>query len=304
MDYLTILMEILKMKKQEGFKDQRSIIIPELIVNEFKENIISKQLYLTDIGFYPNAKFHQRTRNKGCGQYILIYCIKGEGWFSVDGEKTTISENQFFIIPPKTPHAYGSRNENSWSIYWIHFSGEMAPHFYDPAKKTKTISPSKIARIDERIQLFEEIMQNLEMGYSNENMEYINICLLHFLASFKYINQFRQIRRVRERDVIENIIFFMRENLHIKLNLQDIANESMLSVSHFSLLFRKKTGRAPMEYLIYLRTQKACQLLDHSELQVKEISRKVGFEDPYYFSRIFKKVMGTSPQNYRGLLKG
>lgn len=292
------------MRKQHGFEGQRSIIIPDYIVQDIKKAPISSQLFITDIGYYPDARFHQRTRENGCKQYILIYCVKGEGWFSLQGKKMKVSTNQFFIIPKETPHSYASDEQNPWSIYWVHFDGKLASSFYDSEKISQTILPSKISRIEERLQLFEEIIQNLEMGYSRENLEYANICLLHFLASFKYINQFRQLKKFRENDTVENTILFMKENLDKRLPLEDLANNSKLSVSHFSMVFRKKTSKAPMDYLIHLRIQRACQLLDHTELKIKDIALKVGIEDQYYFSRIFKKIMGTAPVAYRNLPKG
>ncbi|MGM0620553.1 MAG: AraC family transcriptional regulator [Bacteroidota bacterium] len=292
------------MQKKEGFKGQRSVVLPDFIIRELKDDPVCSQLYFTDIGYYPSALYHGRIREKGCNQLILIYCIRGEGWFSVMGRKRKVVANQFFIIPKNTSHAYGSSEDNPWSIYWVHFSGQQASHFYDPEGNTGTISPSKIARIEERLQLFEEIIQNMEMGYSKENLEYANICLWHFLASFKYISQFRQIQTLRERDPVEYTIFYMRENLHKKLTLENLAGEAGFSPSHFSLLFRKKTGRSPMDYLIYLRIQRACQYLDNTGYRVQEIARKVGYEDPYYFSRLLKKVMGNSPSEYRKKEKG
>ena len=292
------------MEKQDGFKGQRSVIIPDFIIKELQEDTINKQLYITDIGFYPKAIFHQRLRKKGSLQYILIYCIDGKGWVSIDGIKMEVKPNQFFIIPKDTAHSYGSYNSDPWSIYWIHFSGKLAAEFTVQNQKVESILPSKIARIDERIMLFEEMLQNLEMGYSKENLHYANICLLHFLASFKYINQFRQIRKIRERDVIEDSIFFMKENIQKKLTLKELSRKAGLSPSHFSFKFYKKTGRSPMDYLIHLRIQRACQFLDNSELRIGEVSEKVGYEDNFYFSRIFKKIMGVSPVKYRKQPKG
>ncbi len=292
------------MKKKEGFKGQRTVILPEFIIKEIQKDAFSSQLYLTDIGYYPHAQFHHIIRKEGSGQYILIYCIEGEGWFSTDGKRTSVFANQFFIIPEGVSHAYGSSDSNPWSIYWIHFSGLQASDFYEITSGTKFIAPSKVSRIEDRIQLFEEIIKNLEMGYSNENLRYANICLLHFLASFKYISQFRQIRTVREKDLIEDAIVYMKEFLNEKITLETIASEGGLSPSHFSLVFRRKTGRSPMDYLIHLRIQKACQFLDNSDLRIKEIAARVGYDDPYYFSRVFKKVMGTSPGKYRTMPKG
>ena len=61
--------------------------------------------------------------------------------------------------------------------------------------------------------MFEEIIQNQEMGFSKENIEYANFCLGHFLALFKYISQFRQIQTLREGDPLEYNILYMRENM-------------------------------------------------------------------------------------------
>ncbi len=292
------------MKKQEGFKGQRTVILPAFIIDELRKDPLGNHLYLTDIGYYPNALHHYRIREEGCDQHILIYCTDGEGWFSIHGKRNKVKANQFFIIPRGVPHAYGCQNDKPWSIYWLHFSGTLASRFYDARPGTQTIAPSKVARIDDRIQLFEEIIQNLEMGYSQENLAYANICLWHFLASFKYISQFRQIRKIREKDIVEDAIFFMKEHLNQKLTLEEMAREAELSASHFSMIFRKKTARSPMDYLIHLRIQKACQLLDASGLRINEVAPMVGYEDPYYFSRIFKNIMGVSPVAYKNQLKG
>ena len=292
------------MRKEEGFRGQRTIILPEHIIRDIQKDTLGRQLYLTDIGYYPHAQFHHLKRKEGCSQYILIYCTDGKGWFSIEGKKNLVYANQFFIIPKGVAHSYGSSDNDPWSIYWVHFSGEQASMFFENISNVNLIIPSKISRIDDRIQLFEEIIQNLEMGYSFENLQYANICLLQFLASFKYISQFRQIRRIREKDLIEDVVYYMKEFINEKITLKEIASEKGLSPSQFSLVFRRKTGRSPMNYLIHLRIQKACQYLDNTELRIKEIALRVGYDDPYYFSRVFKNVMGTSPGKYRTMPKG
>lgn len=292
------------MKKSDGFKEQISVVLPGFIINELRNDPISERLYLTDIGYYPKAQHHLRERESGCSQSILIYCIEGKGWVSIKGKKMPVNENQYFIIPNDTAHSYGSNNNNPWSIYWVHYSGSLASYFSDSFQNPQTISPSNLDRIDDRIQLFKEMINNLEMGYSKENVQYANICLLHFLASFKLVSQFRQIRKIEENDTVGNVVSFMKRNLDKKHYLSELAEVARLSVSHFSLLFRTKTGRAPMDYLTHLRIQRACQYLDNSSLQVNEISLEVGFEDPFHFSRVFKQVMGVSPVYYRKKPKG
>jgi transcriptional regulator GlxA family with amidase domain len=68
-------------------------------------------------------------------------------------------------------------------------------------------------------------------------------------------------------------------------------------------LFKQQTGYAPIDFLIRQRIRKACQLLDTTDASVAAIAEKVGFEDPYYFSRCFHRIMGSSPRTYRQSVK-
>jgi AraC-like DNA-binding protein len=86
--------------------------------------------------------------------------------------------------------------------------------------------------------------------------------------------------------------------------LKEISGHLGLSASHFSNIFRNKTGYAPIEYFSRLKIQRACQYLDLTDLRVKEISSLLGYDDPYYFSRVFNKIMGDSPRNYKKKKKG
>ena len=290
--------------KQEGFEGQRTIVLPEFILNEVKMHPVNQVLYITDIGYYPNAKDHYRIREEGCEQYILMYSVEGSGWISIEGQRINVKKNQYFTIPKNTPHSYGSNNSNPWTIYWVHFTGTLAPFFIESFSKAESILPSKISRIEDRILLFEEIIQNLEMGYSMDNINYANICLLHFLGSFRYLSQFRQVRKAKEVDMVESSILFMKESIAHKITLEELAFKAGLSPSHYSITFKKKTGRSPLDYLIHLKIQQACQYFDHTQLKIKEVAKRVGYDDPYYFSRIFKKIMNMSPVQYRKLPKG
>jgi AraC-like DNA-binding protein len=72
-----------------------------------------------------------------------------------------------------------------------------------------------------------------------------------------------------------------------------------LSASYFSTIFKKATGMPPMDYFIQLKMQKACQLLYLENMKVKDVAEAIGYEDPFYFSRQFKKHMKISPVLYK-----
>jgi AraC-like DNA-binding protein len=292
------------MQKPEGFEGQKMIVLPETIVRELQENPLTRHLYVTDIGYYPHASYHFRERAGGSPQNILIYCTEGRGWFEVEGKKQVVAQNQYFVVPAQAGHRYGADKDAPWSIYWMHFSGEVAACLMPYPNQVLEIDHAPNARFSDRILLFEEIYRNLGMGYSTDNLAYASICLWHLLGSFKYLAQFRKIKDTNLTDPVSRAIEYMRAKLPGKLSLDEIASHCGMSLSHFCFLFKKTSGRTPLDYLTHLRIQQACQLLDFTKLKVKEIAPKTGFDDPFYFSRVFAKIMGMSPDKYRRLKKG
>jgi len=287
------------MKKEDGFPGQISFVIPEKILTLVKNNPLIADLYITDTGYYPQARYHFRERPSGSNQFILIYCVDGQGEIRLNETVHTVSGDQFFIIPAGMPHAYRSDENNPWSIYWIHFSGNKAGIYSRFACQPQSIERSKTSRITDRIDLFSEIFRNLDRGFSTETLEYVNQCLPHLLASFTHLSQFRLIKESGEKDPVAQSINFMLEQLTQKLKLEEIAAETGLSASHYSRLFVNRTGHSPIDYFIQLKIQRACRLLDNSGWMIADVSREMGFDDQFYFSRVFRKVMGMSPAEYR-----
>ncbi|MCW1735162.1 AraC family transcriptional regulator [Anaerorudis cellulosivorans] len=286
-------------KIAEGFKGEKAIILPYNIRTYQAQNNVTKQLYVTHIGYYPKAKYHFRERKQGAKQNILIYCEEGKGWIIYNDEKFHLTRNQAFILPANEAHAYGANNADPWSIYWIHFLGEMAGIFSSITGKIIDVYESDSSRYQDRFILFEEIFRNLEMGYSPENLEYTSFCLLHFLASIKYIPQFRSIKNIKEKDTVQKSILYMKDNLENKITLEDMAQHVGYSPSHFENLFLEKTSYSPMKYYNQLKIQRACSYLQFSDLKIKEIAFRLGYFDPYHFSNAFKKEMGISPKEYK-----
>ena len=103
--------------------------------------------------------------------------------------------------------------------------------------------------------------------------------------------------------MITETILYMRKELGTRLTVEDMASRQHVSASHFTSLFRKATGMSPLDYFIHLKLQKACQLLYHSNTKIRNVALALGYEDPYYFSRLFKKYMNASPDQYRILRK-
>ena len=91
----------------------------------------------------------------------------------------------------------------------------------------------------------------------------------------------------------------MKQHLANGVILDNIAQSANLSTSFFCRKFKQDTGYAPIEYFNHLRIQRACQLLHFSDLRINEVAAQLGINDPFYFSRLFRKQMGVSPAEYR-----
>lgn len=283
----------------EGFRGERAIVTPYNVRSYQAENAVTRRMYLTHIGHYPDAQGHFRERPSGAAQHIFIYCDKGHGWIRHGGQQYPLEEDCFYIIPAGEAHSYGASPRDAWSIYWLHFDGEDAREFRPVMGRPVRLGRSDASRRQDRLRLFDEMYQNLAMGYNPSNLEYISYCLRYFLASLKYVEQYREIRKVREEDVVRKVIRSMKDNLENRITLDELARSAGYSATRLTSLFKQRTSFSPMEYYNQLKIQRACTYLQFSDLKIKEIAFRLNYYDPFHFSKAFRREMEISPKEYR-----
>jgi len=110
--------------------------------------------------------------------------------------------------------------------------------------------------------------------------------------------------RQRAASRIEASLNHMLQNLDKPLRVSTLSAVSRVSPSQFFVLFKSATGHAPIDFFIRLRMQRACELLRNRDLSVKEVAGVLGYDDPFYFSRVFKSVVGIAPRGYRAKISG
>ncbi len=284
--------------KRDSFFGDRSVVLSQKQLNSIKNNPISAGLYISDIGFYPHAKTHLRKRVKGLDEHILIYCIDGSGTIQMDDTSYLLESNSFFVIGAHEKHKYWSSENSPWSIYWLHFGGKRSHCFKAFYNRIVKIEQSNRSRIDDRLKLFNEILTALESGFSIENINYANMCLNGLLASFFYIETFRMAKGYQNSHPVDKSILYMQENTNKFITINELAEHVNLSESHYSKIFRNKTGSSPLDYFINLKMQEAIRLLTNQSFKIKEVAYKLGYNDPYYFTRIFTKHIGSSPASF------
>jgi AraC-like DNA-binding protein len=282
---------------REGFAGQDMFVIPRPVLSHARQHPLISPVYPTDVGWFPAAAHHYRDRPRGVGQDHLMMCIGGHGYAVIDGQEAHLQEGELLVIPKNVRHTYWAADDRPWSIYWVHFLGEDANYYIDRIPRPGQPVAVDATAQDEAVMLFRYCLDALYEGYSLPTLIY---------AAQSVRNQpLRMEERKKDwRSSLDSIIEYMQGHLDEPLRLEDFAREADLSVSHFSDLFRAQTGQSPMAYFIHLRVRLACRLLDLSDKPIKVVAIETGYRDPYYFSRVFKKAMGISPEKYRAIKKG
>ena len=284
----------------EGFANQHLFRLSRPLLERWGNHPLLQSLMPTDVGFFPNARYHFCERPNGSPEHILIFCVDGGGWFEVGGVRRQVAANEAFIIRQGEPHIYGSNDRQPWSIHWAHFAG-IDSNFYisqipEDDQKLLVDEPCR-ERVD---QLFQQCYGLLTEGFVLNRIVHVAQIFQHLLSELFYNNSaFLPSQRTNRFRNIRPTLNFLRQNIDKSLTLTDMAIYTGLSVPHFSRIFKNQTGYSPMDYFIHLKVQKASSLLLLSKMTVREIAATVGYDDPYYFSRLFKKVVGSSPNAVR-----
>nr|WP_067054540.1 AraC family transcriptional regulator [Mucilaginibacter sp. L294] len=293
------------LKRRNGFEGERSLTLPQKVCKNLSSHDYSiLQIFATQIGYFPKASFHYRERRKGCEDNILIYCLQGKGHYIFGNKRYVVTANQYILLPATEQYMrYWADIQDPWTIYWVHFTGKKIKEFNTMLPIATDPIPLAIPFNQLGIDLWNKIYTSLEMGYSRENLLNANFFLYSFVATFLFPEGYYNPLKKDNSDIIDQTIDFMHMHIDKRLSVREMSAERSISDSYLTKLFRKSTGMAPMDYFIHLKMQKACQLLHADNVKIKDVAFELGYDDPYYFSRLFKRYMGTSPEPYRQLSK-
>lgn len=279
--------------------EKRYFKIPTPLIEVQKKSLLPGDLYLTEIGEIEVKEGTIWRSNFKLENYLLVFCTKGSGIVHILGEQVSVSDDQFFIIPKGEEFMFYSVWDVNSQLLIARFDGGKAKLLGKEFSVVRNLIPSVNNRVANREMLFDEIFNNLSKGFHDENLEYVNFCFGHLLATFIYANKTSDDIADESNPVVRRAINYLGKNLNKKLTLNQLANEVGYSPTYFTTLFKKETNYSPISYFSHLKIVNACELLDYTNMKVKEISFHLGYSDPYYFTKDFKKKMGLSPRNYR-----
>lgn len=271
--------------------------------DKFLDSPLIEPLSVHMIGYFIYAEPREISRLRGSDHFVVMFCSDGKGWFQQMGhKKVTVRKDTALIICPGIPYAYGADRSDPWSFYFVHIRGKHAAAYFEKIH-AKGITALKLEEGSHKCkQLFAECCDVVKMGVSQSNLIY-SAHLLGQLLTLLFIYQGRLPHHSAIDSPVRKVVQYMLQHIEEKITLQQLCEMTHLSKPYLVKLFRKNTGYSPIDYFLRLKIQQAGDCLETTGLSVKEVCFKFGFSDPYYFSRMFSKIMGQSPMKYRRQLK-
>lgn len=288
----------------EGFPGQRIVVLPRSVIAQAEPQPILGTMIPTDVGYFPKAAGHARERGDGIDQAVLIYCVMGGGWCRSQHGELVVGPGDLLIVPPGVAHKYGANERRPWTIHWVHAKGRLLQHFLRELQADERPTLVFIGKDSQTVALFEEVLEIAERGYAFAQLLQAGQALSHLLSVVvgRSRDAHREIDDTDQR--VAHSIEYLKNHLQRRLDVRMLAKLAGLSASHYSAVFKARTGYAPIDYLTRLRMHRACQLLDTTALSVKSVAAMVGYKDQLYFSRVFRTINEVSPSEYRHLRKG
>lgn len=272
------------------------VLLPQLALQDMVLNPLSQHCYPLAFGYYPQASGHQMTRPNP-QDYLVIYCVDGLATLEYADSLTQVQRGDLLLLPAAQAHRYQADSQHPWSLYWMHLDGTDVPALF------QQLDPSASGRL--QLGLHEQLVSDFWALLSVVATGYHSANLLHASSLCRSILTYAALLGSRAQQNndgfnVEALHHFMQQNLERRLSLSDLSSAAgETSPWQFIRRYRAATGQTPMQAFLHRKITRACYLLEVSDLPVAEVARQFGFEDPYYFSRVFRKITGISPAHYR-----
>ena len=250
-------------------------------------------------GVGVNYEQERIDRPTGHTHYQWIQTRRGEGVLQLRGKEYLLREGTGMFLFPGEPHTYHKTKEE-WQVDWIIFEGAGISDF---AGKVLELNRSEVGVISEPERLSCKIEEVFGMAASDEPMKN-SICsdmvyslLMEILRKATFQNE-KAIAGNQKK--LDGVISHINRQYQNDLSLEDLAELAGLTPQYLCTVFKQYTSQTPFQYINMVRISKSKELLlAVSDMPIKEIATQTGFHDVSYFCKIFRKLEGKSPLEFR-----
>jgi AraC-like DNA-binding protein len=248
-------------------------------------------------GNHPASYAFSWKKGRALQEYALIYITHGSGWFETRSAKKSLEGGDLILLRPGQWHRYRPDPKIGWHEYWVCFNGHIADHIFKGSRFPDDPPVQSVGYNEQITRLFVQ-SQELAGEMPRAFQARIAAHIMHILALAQAA---LQPGSSDDEDLVRQIRCALTEHLEKNIRMEDVAADLHISYAKFRRAFKAHTGLTPGQYHLQLRIGRAKDLLTGTSLPVKQIALQLGFDSPFYFSRIFKKKTGHSPQEWRNI---
>lgn len=270
--------------------------------------IITIHYFEFDKNFCSQSEFHDF--------WEIVYAEKESLLCSADGKQILLEQGELLFHKPNEFHALAANGKNAPNVFILSFVCKSESMKFFENKKFP-LSPNMVKFI---YSILEEGRKTFDITYSDPNLKkmellpkptlggeqliknYLEIFLINLLRDQTETEQsnttFLPWKELSAKP-INDVTAVLKKNIYSALTIDEICEKTNYSKAYLFRVFKAKTGKTIMAYFIELKINQAKQLLRENELSVREISEKLAFNTPDYFTKTFKRVTGLTPLAYK-----
>jgi AraC-like DNA-binding protein len=288
-----------------------------------------RRILLDLAGLHPVVRIAHRLRSamrirrRIIFDHELVLIAAGQGQWQWRGRTEAFGAGDLFLVEPFVPHAIESAGGRPCEHLAVHF--DLAPGVppgppgppepphprrLDRRKPYRVVLPKGLAwpprcHLPAGHRIAQGLAEVVRAFGRPDDLASVEASAKLMLVLAELLRQDRDpptginAADARNRLRLNRVLRLIDAELSRPLAVADLAREAGLSTPHVGRLFRQWTGQSPMAYLRRQRIERARQLLAEVDLSIKEVAAKVGFDDPYHFSRAFRQIDGLSPSDFR-----
>lgn len=238
-------------------------------------------------------------RPRGRIDYQILYIASGKAHFYFGGVEQIVHAGNMVLYRPKEEQRYYYYGTDHTEVYWVHFTGGDVKNILRKYGIADDMHVIHTGTSLEYKRIFQQMIQELKLCKEDYEELLVNYLRQLFILLHRQINKAPSRKNSLLMEEIDAAVRYFHENYHKPISIENYAVSHHMSVSWFIRNFKEYTGSTPAQYILSLRISNAQTLLKSTSYNVTEISGIVGYDNPLYFSRLFKKQSGMSPSEFR-----
>jgi len=278
---------------------ERNAKLPAHAVAQALATPVLRGLLPLAAGLVRNSRSQWRQPGLPSAEALLLYCTRGEGWCEIYGRRHKITSDKLLVFPAQTKRVFGTDSRTGWSFCWVHATGANLEFFLNQLGASQQQPVIEVGQDARLAGWFLELTETLGSDCQPARLLYASQTLAHLLSALICRRRENQPGETEAVDKIQRSISYMKQHLSEPLRAATLASVAHMSLPHYFALFKQRVGGTPIDYFIKLRMEQARHLLAETSWSIKEVAAALGYEDPLYFSRVFKAVTRATPSDYR-----